>query len=194
MDVVTWLRGFVPNDPKDRNELMLVVATLLLVIATGLLWRATHALARSATEDARARKTQATVDAWMKIRENLKLPNLRKLPTEKEEDRRKKIKDLGKVMKPHLRKLEAYATVVNSEVFDLETFQKISGRWFVRRFAGIKPYVDLIREGSQKSAYQQLVKLDKDLREKYKPELQNAGIADLVDDEDDEEPVVTELG
>ena len=180
-DAVISLRHFVPDVPKDRNELMLVVATLLLALATFLLWRATAALARSATEDARARKTEATVDAWMELRENIKLPNLRK------EKDAAKLEARGKAAKPHLRKLEAYATVVNSNVFDLETFNKISGRWFVRRFAGIKPYIDLIRGGSQSSAYQQLVDLDKALREKYDLH------ADPVDDEDDEETPVTDL-
>jgi cell division protein FtsL len=64
------------------GELLTALATIGLVVVTYLLFKATTLLARSAKEDSRNRKIQATADAWMKLRTELTdLPNLTKLDT-----------------------------------------------------------------------------------------------------------------
>jgi hypothetical protein len=116
------MRSSAGASPADEfmhklGEFLTAVATIGLVVVTYLLFKATTLLARSAKEDSRNRKIQATADAWIKLRTELtNLPNLRKLDTAA-------VKVEGKKAVPELRKLESFSQVVNSDVYDLETFK-----------------------------------------------------------------------
>ena len=129
------------------------LATVLLVIATGFLWKATKLLADAAREDSRGRKIQATVDAWMRLRPQLDLKDLREQPKDA-------IERAGERLVPQLRYLEAYAACVNSGVYDVATFNRISGAWFIQHLGWIKPYISLKREGAKNPPYQELIELE----------------------------------
>jgi hypothetical protein len=135
------------------GELLTGIATVALVIVTYLLFKATKVLARSAAEDSRNRRIQATADAWIKLRADLELPNLTKETSDA-------IDAAGKTVRPQLRKLEGFAQVVNSGVYDLETFNQISGNWFVQQVRWIKPYIDL-QQKRNPDAYREIVDLGK---------------------------------
>jgi hypothetical protein len=140
-------------------EMLTAVATFLLCVVTYYLWKATQQLAKSAAEDGRLRKIQATTDAWMRLRPTLVLPNLTRKSVQD------KIKPGGKAALLHIVSLESYAACVNSGVYDLETFNRISGAWFLQHFRWIEPYIKLQRSGNGKNPpYNELVKLDADLR------------------------------
>jgi hypothetical protein len=131
-------------------------ATVLLFVATIFLWRATQQLAKSAAEDGRLRKIQTTTDTWMRLRPTLDLPNLTRVSDPD------KIESAGKDALPHIVSLEIYAACVNSGVYDRETFNRVSGAWFLQHFRWIEPYIKLHRSGKN-PPYDELVKLDADL-------------------------------
>jgi hypothetical protein len=135
------------------GELLTGIATLLLVFVTYLLSKATNVLARLAEEDSRNRRIQATADAWIKLRADLELPNLTKETSDA-------IDAAGKAVRPQLRKLEGFAQVVNSGVYDLETFHQMSGNWFVQQVRWIKPYIDQ-QQKRNPDAYREIVDLGK---------------------------------
>src|SRR6266851_5503356 len=87
--------------------LLLVAVTFLLFKATKDLARATNVLAQSTTEESRNRRIQATADAWMKIRPELELPDL----TGASESA---INAAREEVLPQLRKLEAFAELINA--------------------------------------------------------------------------------
>jgi hypothetical protein len=64
-----------------------------------------------------------------------------------------------------LRKLESFSQVVNSDVYDLETFNKISGSWFLQRVRWVKPYIELQQKRNE-NAYKEIVDLEKQLQSK----------------------------
>ncbi|RXH37989.1 DUF4760 domain-containing protein [Bradyrhizobium zhanjiangense] len=135
----------------NPGEFLTGVATLLLVVATALLVRATNILSKSAKEDSLNRKIQATVDAWMKVRSELDLPHLTKETPEKE-------------LRAQLRTLEAFSVGVNSGVYDLATFKKMSGNWYCQQFNRIKPIIDE-RQKKGPDAYRELASLAKAVEE-----------------------------
>jgi hypothetical protein len=132
-------------------------ATVLLFVATIFLWKATQQLAKSAAEDGRLRKIQTTTDAWMRLRPTLDFPDLTR------ESDQAKIESAGKAAKPHIVSLEIYAACVNSGVYDIETFNRISGAWFLQQFRWIEPFIKLHRS-RENPPYDELVKLDADLK------------------------------
>jgi hypothetical protein len=131
-------------------------ATVLLFVATIFLWRATQQLAKSAAEDGRLRKIQTTTDTWMRLRPTLVLPNLTQMSDPNE------IESAVKDALPHIVSLEAFAACVNLGVYDRETFNRISGAWFLQHFRWIEPFIKLHRSGKN-PPYNELVKLDADL-------------------------------
>ena len=68
------------------------------------------------------------------------------------------IKAAGKAALPQLRELEVFALGINSGVYDLETFNKISGSWFLQQVRWIKRYIDLQQEQNP-DVYKELVGL-----------------------------------
>jgi len=100
------------------GEWLTAFATIALVVVTYLLFQATQLLAKSAQEDSHNRKIQATADAWMDLRAELEFPNLTNTPAHE-------INAMGKEVVPQLRKLEGFSQIVNSGVFDLETFSNV---------------------------------------------------------------------
>jgi hypothetical protein len=137
--------------------LLLVVVTALLVKATKDLVRATAVLAQSAKEDSWNRKILATADAWMKLREELDLPNLAKATPEE-------IDAAGKAAIPQLRALEVFSVGIHSGVYDLKTFNRISGNWFLQQFSWIRPYIEK-KQKEKPDVYRELVGLEKAIRD-----------------------------
>ncbi len=129
------------------------IATFLLTVATGFLVWATWLLAKVAAEEGRSRKIEATTTSWLRLRPNLILPNL------SEEKDAAKIETAGKRVLPFIMEMEAYAACVNSGVYDIETFNRISGAWFVQHFRWIEPYITLHRAGPN-PPYDELVQLN----------------------------------
>ena len=145
------------NEPvKVAGELLTGVATVALAIVTFLLVKATKLLATTAEEDGHNRKVQATVDAWMKVREELDFSDLTK-------EKPDKIQEAGDEARPQLRKLEAFSQVVNSGVFDLETFSKISGNWFVQQVRWMNPYISQAQKQNE-DAYKEIIQLEKTIQ------------------------------
>jgi len=139
------------------GELLTGLATVALVIVTCLLVKATKILARSAEEDSRNRRIQATADAWMKLRAELDLPDLTQMTSDV-------IDAGGKAVLPQLRKLEGFSQVVNSGVYDVGTLSKMSGNWFVQQVRWIKPYIDL-QQKRNSDAYKEIVQLEKRIQD-----------------------------
>jgi hypothetical protein len=119
-------------------------ATVLLCVVTFFLWRATQQLAKAAAEDGRLRGIQATTDTWMRLRPTIDLRNLNGKSDEE-------IESGGKEARPHIIFLEMYAACVNSGVYDLKTFNRISGAWFLQQFRWIEPYVKRRRSEARRS-------------------------------------------
>jgi hypothetical protein len=133
-------------------DALLVVATFFLAWATYRLWEATKLLADSATRDSRERKIIATTDAWMQIRPTLELRHLTA------EDK------LSKEERSQLSTLEAYAGCVNSDAYDLATFNRISGAWFIHHYRWIEPYIVKQREQTTSPPYQELINLNESIK------------------------------
>ncbi|MGY3532231.1 DUF4760 domain-containing protein [Bradyrhizobium sp. USDA 4452] len=111
-------------------------------------------------EDSRHRRIQATVDVWMKLREEMRLPDLtdRTLTP-------KFIEDEGKKAIAQLRKLELFSRTVNSGAHDLETLNAISGSWFLQQVEWITPYIELRRKKNEKpKLYKEIVDLGQSIR------------------------------
>jgi len=139
------------------GEFLTAIATAVLVVVTYYLFRATEALAdatkvlaSSAQEDSHNRKVQATADAWWKLRAKLDLPYL----TEAAPD---------KAVVSQLGELEGFCQIVNSGVFDLDTFSKMSGGWFIQQIQKVRRYIDL-RQSQNPNTYKEIVHLEKKIR------------------------------
>src|SRR5260370_24426547 len=138
-----YLRSVFELAKDHVPEWLTACATFLLVFSTYLLYRATRSLVRAtdtlaqvAREDGRNRKVAITSEAWTRLRRTLELPPdlAGRSPDE--------VEKAGKAALPSLRALEAYAACVNSEVYDLETFRRMSGNWYLQRVRWMRPYLD----------------------------------------------------
>jgi hypothetical protein len=147
-------------EAKGIGELLTGVATILLTIttfglfkATQVLADATKVLAQDATQQSRDRKVLATARNWMEIRPKMTIkhfPDLKKYIKEQKSQgqqiKQQEIINRGQKSLPALRQLEAFASIINSNVYDFDTFYKISGGWFLRRYERIVPYITVRRE------------------------------------------------
>jgi hypothetical protein len=153
------LEKLLEHAKANPGEFLTGVATLLLVVITGLLVKATRdlavatrVLAQSAAEDSRNRRVQATADAWMNLRRELDLPHLTEETPENEIDAE------GEKVRPQLRALEVFSVGINSGVYDLEAFKRMSGSWFSQQIRWIYPFIKL-RQKRNPDAYKELVDL-----------------------------------
>ncbi|MCC8936015.1 hypothetical protein H8A99_05790 [Bradyrhizobium sp. Arg68] len=163
---------------KAFAELLTGLATIALVFVTFQLFKATNILARLAEEDSLNRRIQATVDAWMKLRAELSLPKLSKKAQVAD------IKKAGIQARLQLRKLEAFSQAVNSGAYDEETFNKISGSWFLQQVERIMPYIEL-KQKEKQTFYKEIV----DLAKRIQSYGQVAASDDDTDDKDHTGPV-----
>ena len=152
--IAAFAMGIMWSSAVEKpGELLTGIATLLLAAITFLLVIATKVLARSAVEDSRNRKIQATADAWIKLRGKLEFHDLTNVASGD-------IDAAGKAVLSQLRELEAFSQVVNSGVYDLDTFSRISGSWFVQQVRWIKPYIDQ-QQKQHPNVYKEIVDLGK---------------------------------
>src|SRR5215470_1069882 len=147
------------------GEFLTAIATAVLVVVTYYLYKATktladatEALAASAEEDSHNRKVQATADAWWKLRAKLELPDLTDVAQDKG-----KVDAAGKAVVDQLRELEGFCQIVNSGVFDRDTFSKMSRKWFIRQIQKMRPYIEL-QQTWNPDAYIEMSNLDAKLR------------------------------
>jgi hypothetical protein len=145
--VLVWLTEL-------KADTVTAIFTFVLAVATGTLAWLTGLLSANTKKDFIRRRTQDTVSAWSQVRNQVRIcvpsggfPKL----------------DGKSKPNPELRwalaQMEFFAACVNSGVYDLEIFDRISGGWFVQQYDRIKSYVE--RECKNKRVYA-------DLKELYK--------------------------
>lgn len=132
------------------------LSTLMLFISTVLLVFATYFLAKITREDGLHRRREATMTAWMKIRADMDVPDLR-------EQEREIVLQKGVEFRPLLREIEAFSALMNAKVYDIDTFNRISGGWFVRNFEKIFPYVEIRHREMSHKPYNEMITLNQDL-------------------------------
>ena len=121
----------IPEIHHPDSALALFTAGLLG--ATGLLCWVTYLLAKNTKEDFSTRKTGATVSAWSELRRTIPVGGFRKLnPGDELEPKEKEL----------LRNMEYFSACVNSDVYDVAIFDRISGGWFQGQYDQIKLYVE----------------------------------------------------
>jgi len=128
---------------KVITDSLIALGTVLLFVATVYLVKATKRLSLIAAEESRARKIQMTAEAWRQLR-----PALEPLPldldhVQKDGDGRY---NLTSEQYAALRELEFYSTCVDTGVYDLATFNGLSGGWYIRHYKALRPYVEQQRK------------------------------------------------
>jgi hypothetical protein len=88
----------------------------------------------------------------MNLRRELDLPHLTEETPENEIDAE------GEKVRPQLRALEVFSVGINSGVYDLEAFKRMSGSWFSQQIRWIYPFIKL-RQKRNPDAYKELVDL-----------------------------------
>lgn len=114
-----------------------------------MLWFATKLLAKNTKEDFTRRKIQDTVAAWSAVRESVPPGGFKHLNAQS---------TLSPEEMLALRKLEFFASCVNSGVYDRDIFSRVSGSWFLQQYTRVTSYIES-RSSRNPQAYVELRQL-----------------------------------
>jgi hypothetical protein len=136
----------------QSGQWLIGLAALLVAASAGYVSNTAKTLADAVVEQAKARKAQATVEAWFQLRPALE-------PPEFADKAEATCAVSSPQVLPQLASLDAYAACVNSDLYDLATFDRVLGAWFLEHCRRWERHVEAARRGEAHPPYEDLVAL-----------------------------------